>query len=408
MRIINILGVKINNFTKKEVLTEIEKLLIDKKQHYLVTPNPEIILQAINHDEKFFYILNKADISLPDGVGLKIAAWFMGVNLRRIAGADLVKDILKLAQQQNKRVAILNWRGGLSSTQDITVALNKKYPKLKVIIQDFSKNVVMENQMMVEIKQFQPEIIFCTFGAPYQEKFIFHNLKNLQSVKLGIGVGGAFDFLTGKIKRAPKLFRAIGLEWLWRLIQHKPWRWKRIYNAIIIFPIKFFFWRFVLPFFYRSNVVCLLFKKERGSDVEKIKYKILIIERADEKDHWQLPQGGTDGQDLATAGFRELTEEINNNKFKFIAIFPKLNVYEFGNEMSKFGVEAKKVWGYKGQKQGLFIAEFLGQDEDIKINFWEHRAWRWVEADKLVESVHPVRQSVVKIFFKKFNQIIRI
>ncbi|MDO9399630.1 MAG: WecB/TagA/CpsF family glycosyltransferase [bacterium] len=400
MRLINILGIKINNFTKKEVLVEIEKILNSKKQHYIVTPNPEIILTATGHDEEFFYILNKASLSLPDGVGLKIAGWFMGINLSRITGADLVKDILELAEKQNKKVAIFNLKDGLSSTQDITVALIKKYPKLKFVVSEVELRGTPRSsasETFGTIKQFQPEIIFCTFGAPYQEKFIFHNLKNLQSVKLGIGVGGAFDFLTNRIKRAPKLFRAIGIEWLWRLIK-QPSRWKRIYNAIIIFPIKFFLWRFILPFLYRPNVVCLLYKKELNN-----KYKILIVERANEENHWQLPQGGTDGENLMKAGQRELREEINNDKFQPIAIFPKLNIYEFGKGMSKFGVLAKNVQGYKGQKQGLFIAEFLGKDEDIKINFWEHSAWRWVDSDDLANQVHIVRKPSTKIFLEKFN-----
>ncbi len=432
MRLINILGIKINVFTKKEALVEIEKLLDSKKQHYLITPNPEIILTAIKHDEEFFYILNKADLSLPDGFGLKIAGWFMGVNLTRITGADLVKDILELAEKQNKKVTILNWKNGLSNAQDITISLTKKYPKLKFIVQDINREgnncstqLNPHNPLYQEgcSAQFQPEIIFCTLGAPYQEKFIFHNLKNLPSVKIGIGVGGAFDFLTKKIKRAPKLFRIIGLEWLWRLIK-QPWRWKRIYNAVVIFSIKFFLWRFVLPFFYRPNVVCILYKKYNFIDhlkynpsdplyqgdttqEEKIKYKILIIERINEKNHWQLPQGGTDGQSLAKAGFRELSEETNNNKFKPIANFSKLHVYEFGKEISEFNVLSKDVHGYKGQKQGLFIAEFLGQDEDIKINFWEHSAWRWVDSSELIDQVYLSRKPSTKIFLEKFKQIIK-
>lgn len=417
MRVINILGIKLNVFTKKQALIEIEKLLDSEGQHYLVTPNPEIILTAIEHDEEFFYILNKADLSLPDGVGLKIAAWFMGVNLSRITGSDLIKDILELAEKQERKVAILNWQGGLSSAQDIKQTLTNKYPELQAIVVDIDKQTIISGQKLLLVKQFQPEIIFCTLGAPLQEKFIFHNLKNLPSVKIGIGIGGAFDFLTNKIKRAPKIFRAIGLEWLWRLamlllkyvFQKKRTEYfmlrriERIYNAVIVFPIKFFIWRFVLPFLYRPNVVCLLYKKEDG------KYKILIIKRVTKKNHWQLPQGGIDGQALAIAGNRELIEElnINNNQFKPIAIFPKLHAYEFDKKISEFGVSVKDVLGYKGQKQGLFIAEFLGQDEDIKINFWEHSAWRWVDSADLVNQVHPLRRPGAKIFLEKFKEIIK-
>ncbi|MBU0721953.1 WecB/TagA/CpsF family glycosyltransferase [Patescibacteria group bacterium] len=452
MRLINILGVKINIFTKKQALIEIEKLIAGKGQHYLITANPEFILTAIEHDEEFFYILNKADLSLPDGIGLKIAAWFMGKNLSRIAGADLVKNILELAEKQGRKVTIFNWQNGLSSEQDIKQILANQYSRLQAIVINIDRQTIMPDDKLELARKFQPEIIFCTLGAPWQEKFIYHNLSKLLSVKLAIGVGGSFDFLTGKIKRAPKLFRVIGLEWLWRLLalslkyafqknraeyflQH---RLRRIYNAVIVFPIKFFLWRFILPFLYRPNVVCLLYKKENPPTIKNTiplpplsrgqlnppaspyqgggsipptslirgKYKILIVERKNNKNHWQLPQGGTDHEPLLKAGARELREEIGIDKFKPVAVFSNLHQFIFNEQMGKYGVLAKYQSGYKGQKQGLFIAEFLGQDQDIKINFWEHSAWRWVDSDDLVDQVHPIRKLSAKIFLEKFKQVI--
>jgi len=84
-------------------------------------------------------------------------------------------------------------------------------------------------------------IVFANFGAPYQEKFL-NSLKSAKNSKMRLvmGVGGSFDYLTGKIRRAPVFTRKIGLEWLWRLIQ-QPRRIKRIWNAVIIFPIKIIF-----------------------------------------------------------------------------------------------------------------------------------------------------------------------
>ena len=411
VNLVNILGININTFTKKQALDKIQEFLIDGKQHFIVTPNPEIILAAttIKQDEELFYILNKADLSLPDGVGLKMASWFIGVNLLRITGADFMKDILKIAEAENRRVAILNWQGGLSSAEDIKKVLANKYKNLQTLVIDIERQAILPEEKLLQIKEFKPEIIFCTLGAPYQEKLIFHNLAKMPSVKIGMGIGGAFDFLTGRIKRAPKAFRIIGLEWLWRMIFHKGKnkvdrlnRWKRIYRAVIVFPYKFFLWRFILPFCYRPNVTCLLYKKEQ----EGGKYKILIMERAVQSGHWQLPQGGTDGENLMKAGQRELSEELNNNKFKPIAVFDNLYQYEFGEGTSKYGVSARTACGYRGQKQGLFIAEFLGTNDDIKINFWEHSAWRWVDAEKLVESVHPVRRPAATIYIEKFNKFV--
>lgn len=242
MEIINILGINVHNLSKKQALVKIEEFLSVQKQRLLATVNPEIILAA-NKDKEFFDILNKADLALPDGIGLKITAWLIGANLERITGADLVKDILELAETQDRRVVIFNWRNGLSGELDIKNALVEKYSGLSVLVINIERETVIPVEKLARIKEFQPEIVFCTLGAPFQEKFIFYNIKNWPSARIGMGVGGSFDFLTGKLPRAPFWLRKIGLEWLWRLIK-QPRRWKRIYNAVIVFPIKFILWRF--------------------------------------------------------------------------------------------------------------------------------------------------------------------
>lgn len=242
MNIINILGINISVSYRLEIMAKIKEFLSDGRQHYIITPNPEIILTA-NKDKEFFDILNKADLALPDGVGLKITAWLMGVNLFRITGADLVKDILATAEARNRRAAVFNWRDGLSGAEDIKRALADNYPNLRALAVDVERGTVMPESILEQAREFKPDIIFSTLGAPYQEKFIFHNLAGLPSVKLGMGVGGSFDFLAGKLPRAPLWLRTIGLEWLWRLIK-QPRRWKRIYNAVMVFPVKFLIWRF--------------------------------------------------------------------------------------------------------------------------------------------------------------------
>lgn len=406
---INILGVNISTLRKEEIFKKIEKFLTDGQQHQIVTANPEFLLEA-RKDEEFFYILNNADLAISDGIGLKFAGWLLGKNIERIAGADLILDLLKIAQEKNLKVAVINWSGGLSCAHEIKSAIEKKYHGLEVYAEDTDKEWSKFNPEKINV--FKPDIIFCALGAPWQDKFIYHNLEKMPSAKLGIGVGGGLDYLTGKALRAPLIMRLLGLEWLWRLIR-QPKRAKRIYNAVIIFLWAFLKWRFILPLFYRPNVACILYKKSgKKSGLTTTKaveplYEILLVQRSDQPNHWQLPQGGTDGENLEKAGEGEIKEEAGTDKFRAVACYKNLYKYKFGERLGKYNLIVKNIVGHKGQKQGLCVAEFLGNDEDIKINFWDHKSWKWIKAENLIKEVHPARRGAAKIFLEKFNQIVK-
>ncbi len=392
MKKINILGVNITDLNKKEVVKQIEKSAEGKaKSLFVVTPNPEIILEA-EKDGEFLFILNQADLAIPDGVGLKFASWLTGHNLARITGADLTEEILKIAERKGLRLGIIKPPRALSENKEIQKAVNRKFPELNFLISECSSEEV-DNFQDQKMFDFEPEIILSTLGAPFQEKFIFHNFKRFSKIKLGIGVGGSLDFLTGKAPRAPKTLRILGLEWTWRLAK-QPRRWKRIIKATLVFPWKFLKWRFLLPFFYRDNLICLLYKKKNDN------YKVLVVERREGSGKWQIPQGGKDGEDLVTAGSRELREELNCHSFIPIASFKKIHKYRFPRSYPR----PSKHGGYKGQKQDLFIAEFQGKDPDIKINFWEHKNWQWVDYKDLVNVVDPNRREAMKKIIQIFKK----
>ena len=400
---VNILGINISNYSKKEILAKIEDFLSSKDQHYIVTPNPEIILAATKKpsDEELFHILNQADLAIADGVGLKFAGWLRGQNLHRLTGADLVLDIFHLAEKSNWKILIVNWKNGLSKRGDIEKALHTKYPRLNFLVVDVPRDYLITDDN-TEVKEYFPQIMLATLGAPYQEKFIFHNLKALPSVKLGIGIGGALDFLTGKIKRAPQVVRTVGFEWLWRLFKQPKKRLGRIYNATWVFATKTFRWRFLEPLTYRPNVACFLYRRLGGEN------QVLIVERTDEPGHFQLPQGGTDHLDLKTAALKELEEELNapTDVFKVKGVYKNLYKYHFNKELGKYKNEDQRHLGYKGQKQSLVIVEFLGDDSDLQTNFWDHRGHKWVAVANLINEVHKLRSEATKIYVEKFKELI--
>lgn len=250
----NILGVKIDNLSRKEILEKIEGFLREDKFHQIATINPEFILHA-QKDKKFKNILNSCDLNIADGIGIKFAFWRLGLQKlkTKIAGVDLMKEILRIANNRGLGVYLITNKDGLSNWKETRGAILRTYSSLKINgsnLNCHSEPAEESNPDEIRSLDFARDdmnkignynILFCNFGAPYQEKFLY-SLKNLKDAKirLAMGVGGSFDFLTGKLRRAPLWMRKIGLEWLFRLIQ-QPRRFRRIFNAVIIFPIRIIF-----------------------------------------------------------------------------------------------------------------------------------------------------------------------
>lgn len=211
-----LLGVGLTSATEDEVLEFIYTgLQKSSEKYYIVTPNPELLVIA-SKDREYKSILNSAKLALPDGIGVMYGAWFVGKPLKqRIAGVDLVKSVCNYISKQPITVAFLG--AGPNIAVKASDCLQKMYPGLKV--------VYAQSEWSKELNDKKVDILFVAFGSPKQEIWIKNNLKNLP-VKIAIGVGGSFDFISGKTPRAPKFLRSLGLEWLFRLAI-QPWRIKR-------------------------------------------------------------------------------------------------------------------------------------------------------------------------------------
>ncbi len=211
-----LLGVGINNLKIENVLELIIKGLVkNEKKYYVVTPNPEILVLA-DSNPAYKKVLNGAKLALPDGIGVMVASTLLGKPLReKISGVDLMENLCK---EVSKRPITVGFLGAGANVAELTAeCLREKYPGLKV---NFT-----ETEWSFEKKYPETDILFVAFGSPKQEIWIAENLSRLP-VKVAIGVGGAFDFVSGKVRRAPVFMRKLGLEWLFRLII-QPWRIKR-------------------------------------------------------------------------------------------------------------------------------------------------------------------------------------
>lgn len=229
-----ILGVKIDDKNEDEFLRNIEERFLDGIRTFIVTPNPEMLVLA-NGDADFKNVLNSADIKIPDGAGLRLGAKILGRNLKnRVTGTDLMGRLCELANQDGLTAYLLG--GEMASVRKTSENLKQKYPALKIVgAESGGKGEEWDNRVIIEhINAVKPDMLFVALGHGRQEKWIFENLSSLPSVKLAMGVGGAFDFISGKIRRAPFWMRRAGLEWFWRLV-FQPQRIGRIFNATAVF-----------------------------------------------------------------------------------------------------------------------------------------------------------------------------
>ncbi|WP_026487450.1 WecB/TagA/CpsF family glycosyltransferase [Caldanaerobius polysaccharolyticus] len=227
-KVVNILGVPVDNIDIKEAVNLIEKFILeldDIRCRVVYTPNPEMIMKA-QEDRELKGILNDGDLNIPDGIGVVIASKLLGKPLKcRVAGYDLMMEIIKLCHQKDYSICFLGGQPGVAEQAKNRVEQMYKGIKVTGAYHGyFSPDY--EDVILEEINIKAPDVLFVGMGVPKQEKWI-HKYKGELYSGVCMAVGGSLDVLAGKVKRAPRAFQVLGLEWLYRLVT-QPWRYKRM------------------------------------------------------------------------------------------------------------------------------------------------------------------------------------
>lgn len=221
-----ILSVGVTNATQEEVLEYVINSLEKRQEnYYIVTPNPEMVVSANVHPQ-FKEILNKAELALCDGIGLVWAGKFLGKPFKeRYTGVDFVESLCSMVSKKPITVGFLGGRGKVAELA--ADCLQKKYPGLKVVFvsEEWSKDAKKNQSSTFHHLPSKIDALFVAFGFPKQEQWMAQHIGKAP-VKIMVGVGGAFDYISGKVARAPKWVQRFGFEWLFRLIL-EPWRWRR-------------------------------------------------------------------------------------------------------------------------------------------------------------------------------------
>jgi len=273
-----ILGVRVDCLTLPQALQRIIELVRGRKNYYIVTPNPEMVMYADKHPW-FKDVINGASLSLADGAGIRWAGKYLSLPLtnipilrqlqdgvqwvitgastvlfpkylnvvpERITGADMVWEIAKLASERDYRIFLLGAGPGVALKAART--MQTLYPRLNVVEVMVGPPYESQEEVIRAIQQTKPQFIFLAFPAEEQMRWMRDELPKLQDV-IAMGIGGALDFIANAsainaeatknapARRAPILMRNHGLEWLWRLMT-QPWRANRVKTATWDFIFK--------------------------------------------------------------------------------------------------------------------------------------------------------------------------
>jgi N-acetylglucosaminyldiphosphoundecaprenol N-acetyl-beta-D-mannosaminyltransferase len=223
---IQILNTKIHNLSAQETLEKIERAIRDKKQiHHVVVNAGKIV--AMQTDLELQNSVNRSDLINADGQAVVWASKFLGKPLKeRVAGIDLMENLVKVSHIKKYKIFFLG------AKEEVVKSVVKKYSK------EFSPDLIAgyrngyfdekeESEIAAHISKSGANILFVAISSPTKENFLYRNKKTLHNVNFIMGVGGSFDVVSGRVKRAPVWMQNAGLEWYYRFLQEPKRMWKR-------------------------------------------------------------------------------------------------------------------------------------------------------------------------------------
>ncbi len=216
-----------------EALEQLEHFVDQGGLHLVATVNPEFVMRA-QKDAEFARVLGSAQLCLADGTGVVWAARRQGCGLHGpVAGVDLVEPIAAMCARRGFRLYLLGAVPGV--TDDLVAKLRTGHPKLDVRGHAGAPDASHDPETLKLIREHDSHVLLVAYGAPAQELWI-DRLRDRLGVAVAMGVGGAFDYMTGRVTRAPAWMRRAGLEWLHRLAR-QPWRIRRM-AVLPVYAIK--------------------------------------------------------------------------------------------------------------------------------------------------------------------------
>ena len=231
--------VKIQSFNVDTFKADDALEYIWERGGFVVTINPEMISYARSNPD-FAAVIREADLVIPDGVGVELGLKILGHGVRRIAGIEFAKSLVKKASETSSPVAFVGAKPEV--IKKAVENLQKEFPQLNAVyVQDgYFQD---EGSVLDGVKSCNPRLVLAALGSPKQELFIKKALKDNPGAVM-IGIGGSFDVWSGMVKRAPVVYQKLGIEWLYRTIK-EPKRFKRIFPTLPLFVFRVLYEKFL-------------------------------------------------------------------------------------------------------------------------------------------------------------------
>ena len=227
-----VLGVRVDRVGQQQALDTIEQMIARRRKsnnqvacQQVITVNPEFVMMA-QRNENFRIAINGAALVLADGVGVVLATRYLGQPVpERVTGTDTLPLLAQRCAVAGYRMYLLGAAPGVA--EEAAQRLRQLAPGVVIAGTYAGSPAREEEEAIIErIRVAEADVLCVAYGAPAQDLWIQRNLQRLP-VAVAMGVGGAYDFLSGRQLRAPEQMRRMGLEWLYRLYR-EPWRWRRM------------------------------------------------------------------------------------------------------------------------------------------------------------------------------------
>ena len=221
---VSIGGISVDKATESGVLERVKGFVERGGCHHIITANP-LMIMAAEKDLALRAAFRSAHLVVPDSAGVQWAAWFQGHRLAKLSGIDLMNTLCAQAAAQGWRVYFLGAAPGVAE-----LAAKRMVDRHAGLIVSGTRHGFFtrenEEEVIQCIAQSKTDLLFVALATPFQDGWIHANLDRL-GAKVAMGVGGSFDVISGRLRRAPSWMRAAGLEWFFRLLQ-EPRRFSRM------------------------------------------------------------------------------------------------------------------------------------------------------------------------------------